>query len=440
MQLELKSILKNKFSILLLIASVLISVSNISLTEYDKNYSKAQFLENKTTYLNYKNSEKLFFQKATGKFSKDYVMAYEQFLSGLEKNGQLYYESASKNWRENLDYEILSNLYFTELVNASNKSYYELNKDKLTKYLRLNELDYNFDNFVKYVKKAGKEKEDSNRTKLLHIVISYYVDEMEENHSLLTVNRPSPFNYLNKTYSSNNYKNLLLVLLILYSFYQIIITRKNKSYDLSFLTNRSKKQTINRYLKTILYAVIILIIIPDLISFIYLGVKNGFDGFNTNMLVYENNFTALNGYDKKGDEEFFIGLTRLFPIALNEKGAMDIYPTSFIKIPLWQFLSLSFILDLLKILLFVSLGVFIALNIKNKILAYNIAFFVSIFAILSSYFNFLPENPLTFESGWNITLGSMKTSYLFCFVSLLLANIIVYFLGNAIFKRREIVG
>ncbi|MDO4595230.1 MAG: hypothetical protein Q4B52_07605, partial [Tissierellia bacterium] len=439
----LKSYLKERFIIALIIISAVLSILAIK-TVYNKRDDMAYY-----NYMERYNDmyTSLQSQAELGMVKKN-SMDYKAKLwhaQSMKKMAEYYKESGRKNWQKINDLEFMQILYLVEFgedVDVDN-SFYNKNKKDIEKYYNLEDEDIDFSKLRAYYLKNPAQKDETflERIPTWKLSLKYYLNSKKNNRDVLSVQNPSAYNYLFENYSESIYKNILIVFMILVGAFLVNNSKKTKSYDLLGEVS-SKKEIFYHYIKYAFLISMIIIFLTDLISFLYMGFKEGFFGFSSNMLIYKKGLYTPKTYDNIYEVATYLGLSKLMATdvlyATNNSFVFNTFnDLSMIKMPL--FLALSFLVETLKIFVFSTMGVVFALLLKNK--GYVISMLAVIFGIISNFLMSFQKsfNFFSYPTGWNVVLGYTHVSFLSCFIILIIFSLLFTLLGRRLFNRREVL-
>ncbi|MDD4079624.1 MAG: ABC transporter permease subunit [Eubacteriales bacterium] len=186
-----------------------------------------------------------------------------------------------------------------------------------------------------------------------------------------------------------------------------------------------------------------IVVIPQLLTFFILGIKSGFKGIDTPVLLTKN-FLSLtlsaNEIFELRDYPWFsgLGLSRYAVSWLSGRNLME----SMEFVPLWQFLLLAVIMLTLFTLFCSVLALLISVVCKNEILAQVVA--VGVFILGSSFNRIFPKlktSPLDLFTKADVVPileGSHCSTYLSSILALCIAIALLFALSALIFRRQDV--
>lgn len=186
-----------------------------------------------------------------------------------------------------------------------------------------------------------------------------------------------------------------------------------------------------------------IVAIPQLLTFILLGIKSGFKGIDTPVLLTKNFLTWSLSADEifeLRDYPWFseLGLSKYAVSWLSGRNLME----SMEFIPLWQFLLLAVVMLALFTLFCTVVALLISVVFKNEILAQVAA--VGVFILGSSFNRIFPKlktSPLDLFTKADvipILEGSHCSTYLSSIAALIIAIILLFALSALIFRRQDV--
>lgn len=187
----------------------------------------------------------------------------------------------------------------------------------------------------------------------------------------------------------------------------------------------------------------LIVAIPQFLTFILLGFKNGFKGLSTPVLLTKNFLTLSLSKDEIFELRDFpmfqgIGLSKYTISWLSGRNLLE----SMEFIPLWQFLLLAAVTLLLFALFSTVLALIISVIFKNEILAQVVA--VGVFVLGSTFNRIFPKLKTSaldlFTKAGVIPMleGSHCSTYLSSNIALLVAIILLFSLSVLIFRRQDV--
>ncbi|MDO5028569.1 MAG: hypothetical protein Q4E36_04810 [Bacillota bacterium] len=372
----------------------------------------------------------------------------------LERILDLMVDGYRKNEGEIRKLNIYLDLYYMSLHTDYNGGYKyatEVFKNEIEDYLDLKELP--FDLYA---------LEDLHQVSWSHINRAKSVEDIESIHSAYQVNKKdlerkffllknnlkevdetttSPWTYLANSYSYLTIKpKLFLPLFIILSTYTLIYARREKSLDLIKLRPGKRYKIYGHYVKIILSLSLIILVGPDLLAVLFMGIKNGFFGLANPIGIYRDGLKTLYPYENIGIVARIRGLGIVFGVGFYSWTGDAMEFLALENIEFYKFLLLASIPSILKVIFFVVLGVSIGLLIKNEVLGLLTSSIVSLFTILSAILALLKTsyNIFSLDSGWNITLGHTNFSWLGSVLGLSLGICLVVALSLLVLRNREL--
>ena len=461
MYLELKSFFSNKIIRLVLIISIILSFftvyyifENGDRSEGSINYLRQAIVNDKKYYDDVVTNIEMYTPTKYRYLKEEYIKSMDWEIETEERELDLYLDGYRKNEQELQKLSIYFNLYYMAIQTDYERGYEyptQVFKDEIENYLDLSELPFdlyaledlhnvgwsnvNYGIASEIDREEIHEGYEVNKKNLERDFFLYKNNLREVDETSL-----SPWTYLLYSYSFRLTKVQLFVpLLIMLSTYMLIYSRKEKSLDLIKLKADKKSKIYSHYLKIILSLSLIILLIPDLLAIIFMGIKNGFYGLKNPIGIYMEGLKSLYPYENIGVGSRIRGLGRIVATGYNSLGKpMDFQ--GLINIEFYKFLLLSFVPSFLKLVFFISLGVSIGLLIKNNTISLLVSSLITLFAILSNKSGYLrkPFNIFTLDSGWNITLGFTNFSWLGSVLGLSLGIIIVVAVSILILNKREL--
>lgn len=180
------------------------------------------------------------------------------------------------------------------------------------------------------------------------------------------------------------------------------------------------------------------IVLPQILSILILGIRHGFRGLNYPVLLDKNVLSSFTVFKDMGINIGFYdtGLSKI-PV-LADVSRLELYDF----IPLWQFFGLAAVQILLFILFCTALGLLISILVKNEVIAHLVA--AGIFVLGSAFGNIIPNLSTTawdlFSKADVVPLleGSLASTYLSSLLTLSIATILLFIVGAVIFKKQDI--
>lgn len=449
MLLQLKSIFSNKFTILLLVISFIISYKSI----YDINERI-----NRPNYDIYYTYEELYLD-----WSDEYNRAlrvlqnpdikeenYLKYINWLTERqsllSELYLESYKENSEKikklNFIYN-LSSINFTANPDLDQLLIEELYSDKISKYI--DSSLYNFDMAL-----LGNFEYDYLNYEQLYSEPIYqrYKYQMDRDIYLIENNieeidyfTESPWTYLGETYSKDSIKsNVFTSFIILFTSFIATNSRHEKTFDLNSCKLLSKKKIFMNYIILGLVSSLIIIFSSDILSVIYMGFRYGFNGLYNPIPIFIDSLKGFKTYTNTRElsSVLSIGLADFYQIP-----KVSFYPYYYFNmsnISLGLFIILSFVFELLKIVYYSTIGTCIGLLIKNsKVSTILSATLIIINALINSSIKLFDAFLLKLDSGWNHLLGWTNISWLSGVIYMILGNTILIVFSYYYFKRKDLV-
>lgn len=451
MKYELKSILKNKVFIFMLILSIGFSLYNAHYMDKAINESDNE------TYLYYLNlyqgglsQEKIFRQTIDShdKIQNNWLDA-ELWQSELYRDFGNYYKYRNLTSDERLEKRALMALFsFEKNATPSYKDFAsDQYKEEIEKYMDLSSYDFDFSLIKDYASSYRPTIIDYNNAIVEEerMVLERYFYLKENNLNEVDSETNSPWTYLYYSYSKHDITMFFLMnVLPIFIVYIIADSRSKKTLELNQLRPISKMKVFNHYLSIMLFISFIIIFLPNILMVIFQGLRYGFDGLKNPILVYKDGFKSFSTYKNLGyDLDVYgnntLGLSKLKTVYLNPDTNIPFPSFELENIEFYKFIFYAFIIELFKFNFLVLLGTSIGLNIKNKNFSIMI---ISILVGMSILFSYLPQtknifNPLSMNTGWEITLGGTGTSWLKSLVYLLLFTVILVIVSVSFYKKTD---
>jgi len=181
-------------------------------------------------------------------------------------------------------------------------------------------------------------------------------------------------------------------------------------------------------------------LLPQLLTFLILGLKHGFRGLSYPVLLDKYILSHLTPFP---DRTISIGfydvelskIPRMFDIA-----RLEFFDT----VPLWQFLGLAAVQVLLFIFFCTVLGLLISIVIKNEVIAHLAAAVIFVAGgAFGSIFSKLSNTPLDLFAKADVVPlleGSLASTYLSSLLALAIASILLFHAGASIFGKQDVVS
>ncbi len=461
MYLEIKSFFSNKIIRLILIASIILSVfmvynifENGDNSEGAINYLRQEIVTDKKYYDDKITSIEMYTPEKYRYLKDEYIKSKDWEIEAEERKLDLYLDGYRKNEQELRKLSIYSSLYYMAIQTDYERGYEyptQVFKDEIENYLDLSELPFDlyaledlhnvgWSNVNSFIKKE-KDREEAHagyeiNKKNLERDFFLYKNNLREvdDRSL------SPWTYLAYTYSFYSTKfELFVPLLIMLSTYMLIYSRKEKSLDLIKLKADKKLKIYSHYLKIVLSLSLIILLVPDILAILFMGIKNGFYGLKNPIGMYVEGLKSLHPYENIGIGANIRGLGLILGTGYSSLGHLIEF-LCLTNIEFYKFLLLSTVPSLLKLVFFISLGVSIGLLIKNNTISLLASSLITLFTILSNKSGYLrkPFNIFALDSGWNITLGFTNFSWLGSVLGLSLGIIVVVAVSLLVLNKKEL--
>lgn len=449
MLLQLKSVFKNKITIVLLTISMIISIFNIynihtriNFPNYDNYYYYLGYYTEWSDILNkYKNQTFNPDERQENYINylewqvKRYEVLMELYLDSYKENSEsirdidLIYNLSSMNFHSNpeLEQEFSNKLYPEEMEKYVN--YDLVNFD----FQLLGDFTYDYLNyeitFSDPIYKSFRYLAEWN--------FFLWENDLKE----INYYTESPWTYLGETYSKESIKSKFFIpITILFSTFILILSRKEKTLDLISVNKSSRFKIYLNYILKGLLVSLILVFLPDLISVIYMGIRFGFDGLFHPIPVYIETFSSFFTYPNAGQEGMRVGLADLYPLS-NVISSYPYFNFDLVNIDFWKFLILGMIMEVSKISLFSLIGITLGLLIKDIRKSIVISGILVIFSVISGILIELQSkwNIFSFNSGWNVALGWTKVSWLWAMILIYITIFIIIIINYIAFRKRDIV-
>ncbi|WP_054251628.1 hypothetical protein [Neofamilia massiliensis] len=461
MYLELKSFFSNKIIRLVLIISIILSIfmvynifENGDRSEGAINYLRQEIVTDKKYYDDKITSIEMYTPDKYRYLKDEYIKSKDWEIETQERRLDLYLDGYRKNEQELRKLSIYFNLYYMAIQTDYERGYEyptQVFKDEIENYLDLSELPFDlyaledlhnvsWSNVNSFIRKEIDREElhdgyEVNKKKLERDFFLYKNNLREVDNKSL-----SPWTYLAFTYSFKlNKVQLFVPLLIMLSTYMLIYSRKEKSLDLIKLKADKKSKIYTHYLKIILSLCLIILLVPDLLAILFMGIKNGFYGLKNPIGMYVEGLKSLYPYENISSGASIRGLGLIVGTGFNSLGHLIDF-LGLTNIEFYKFLLLSTVPSILKLVFFISLGVSIGLLIKNNTISLLVSSLITLFTVLSANLYGLktPYNIFSFDSGWNITLGHTNFSWLGSVLGLSIGIIIVVSVSLLVLNKKEL--
>jgi len=239
--------------------------------------------------------------------------------------------------------------------------------------------------------------------------------------------------------------NILGLLVLLMTVNLLHRDKKSGSIKTALQLPKSRSYYLLRKLALGYLSSLFVILIPHLLMFVGLGIKNGFRGLRFPVII-DNGFFNWSVaedhliYALENTPFYQFGLSQYqlpWNVYLSGLERLDI-------IALWQFLSLAFISLALFILFCSVLGILISIVVKNEVLAQGIA--VGVFALGTAFGSIFPRLN---TSSWDffakadiipLLEGSHYSTYLSSLVTISIATILLFGLSAIVFRKQDIIS
>ncbi len=460
MYLELKSFFSNKIIRLVLIASIILScfyvytvIENGDNVDNSINNTRREIVNNKKYYDDIVTSIEMYTPEKYRYLKDEYIKSLDWEIKADERYLDLLLDGYRKNEKGLRKLIIYFNLYYMAIQTDYERGYEyptQVFKDEIENYLDLSELPFDLYALedlhnVSWSNVNNKESEEDRES--LHRAYEENKKGVERKFFLYKNNLRevdetslSPWTYLAYIYSYTSTKTqIFLPLIILLASYLMIFCRKEKSLDLIKLKADKKSKIYSHYLKIILSLSLIILLVPDLLAILFMGIKNGFYGLKNPIGIYVEGLRFFNPYEHIFSGAGTRGLGLVYGIGYYPDGYVMAFP-GLSNIEFYKFLLLSIVPSILKLVFFISLGVSIGLLIKNTTISLLVSSLITLFTVLSASLNALktPYNIFSLDSGWNITLGHTNFSWLGSVLGLSLGIIVVLVVSLVVLNKKEL--
>lgn len=455
MLLQLKSVFKNKITIVLLTISMIISIfsiynihTRINTPNYDMYYDNLSYYIEWSDMLNkYKNQT-----FNPDERQENYINYLEWQVKRHEILMELYLDSYKENSELIKDYNFIFAL--TRMNVNSNPEFEqkitnELYPKEMEKYVNFDLVNFDFEllgDFT-YDYLFYDEGFSDSVYKVNKFFIEYVLYLWENDLKEINYFTESPWTYLGETYSKESIKSKFFIpITILFSAFILTLSRKEKTLDLISVNKSSKFRIYLNYLLKGFLVSLILVFLPDVVSVIYMGIRFGFEGLFHPIPVFLETFNSFQTYANSAIASGSVGLADLYPL----HDPLSAYPffnfkidlsNDLVNIEFWKFLVLGMIMEVSKIGLFSLIGVSLGLLIKDIRKSFVISGILVIFSVISGILIELQSkwNIFSFNSGWNVALGWTKVSWLWAMILIYITIFIIIIINYIAFRKRDIV-
>lgn len=429
MILEIKSILKNKISWIILF--ILLVTNMVALPDYMGNTYDVE--QNMSLFESQIETEQEIYSQIKMQYSaqrniSDEVRSYwENYLSYLDWSIQ----NAKDGWNLFNTYgnDVLTNKkLFAKYsqITLWDKLYHldTLKKDgdkEFLKQLSYDEPEVPFDKHKIYVigSQVSTNKKEDFREKSLSIQ-----EQLHENQS----SGKGVWAYLVNQLRMNSPFTFLCMPLCLIFCIVILLNEKNtKAMELSRFNNShfTRDLYVNLFL-----SFSILVLISFFLPLILLTINNGLSGWNDWVLVDSKHLLTFSTYNHSQDyitnnlSEYYLTWSGFTP--------------DLTYIEVWKTLGLSCILAILKMIFFTSLGVFCSFLSTRKWINYVSCVIFIVFNWISQTFGlFANSNPFSILSCFSVVSGCGYQSWFNGILALIVGTILMVVLNDWIIKRKD---
>lgn len=447
---QIKALFKNKITFLLLVLSF-----TLSFTAIYKIYQRVN-LPNEGVYLSYQDyyvqayknlayEEK--FLDLTDPYQENYLKYLKWTVDRRYKLGNFYLDSY-RDYKADIDAymnlylmaemnicmdrgvgaESLRERYGYSYLDLANKDLYDFDLDLLEEY-GMNYLNY-----------AENKSYAYPVYKSFVMGLDHRFDLKEKGYREVDFFTESPWTYLAEIYSKNSIKGkVFFPCLIIFSTYIVNLARQERTFNLLASKKGKRSFAFRNYVLLSFIMLLIVVFFSDLISILFMGIKNGFAGLKNPMYIYRDGLKSFSTYENIGASALSLGLSDLYPLPINSQEYY--YLSDLYQLELWKFLGLSLLMDILKLGFFAVLGASIGLIIKSPLLSIALSSFLAMVGIISGQVRgaWNSFNVFSINTGWNHVLGWPRFSWAWAILLLLISSCLVYFVAASVFKKRDLV-
>ncbi len=232
--------------------------------------------------------------------------------------------------------------------------------------------------------------------------------------------------------------NILGIVVLLLSVNMLHRDKSSGVIKVSLSAPLSRTRYLLRKLSLSFFASSSVIVLPQILSILILGIRQGFQGLRYPVLLDKNVLSSFTVFKDMVINIWFrdAGLSKI-PV-LADVSRLELYEF----IPLWQFFGLAAVQILLFILFCTALGLLISILVKNEVIAHIVA--AGIFVLGTSLGKIAPVLSTTawdlFSKADVVPLleGSHASTYLSSLLTLSIATILLFIVGAVIFKKQDI--
>lgn len=271
------------------------------------------------------------------------------------------------------------------------------------------------------------------------VISMYYLELANSNLKPAGPHSTSPWAFL-LNFLRGGFPHILGVIVFMATV-NILHRDKSSGAIKSYLSSpKSRTRYLLRKLSLGFWASSIVLLLPQLFTVLFLGLKHGFQGLNYPILLDRYILSNLNAFPDHliQPHSFEAGLSRIqFPFLISRLEYVDFAP-------LWQFLSLAAVQVLLFILFCTALALLISVLVKNEVIAHLVA--AGTFIVGSAFGNIVPKLSTTawdlFSKADVVPLleGSLASTYLSSLLTLSVAAILIFIVASVVFRRQDIVS
>lgn len=450
MKYELKSVLKNKASFVCLLVFLLINMFSMNFTDFENDVegniisSEQLITETQSSISQIDLIRRQSEDKITPTQNK-VLNNYEKYLNWKIENANEAIEHLKKegvkafdNYAETQKYDLWNQAFEMDCFAKTDKQLsYVVFKDELAK------LGYPKISFDPTLLNDMQEFFDRDYTDAYH---HSYVKLQNAFHDIETGNDKNiinivqgPWSYLCFQLRSGSIFSLMIIPIgLFYTLITIWQQKQSKSFELSYLNAKNKSRFLLSKVMQIGISYALIVIISLFIPMIILGLRYGFDGLDSYMLIDWNNFKSFN---TNLSTHYNGWITSMFSEYLISKD--DYMPLGMENISIYIPLILSFGLGAIKILFIVILGFLCSVSVKKSWISYGFGLFIVCVYMYSQQITLFPEfypmiNPFSIISSLTVIVGNGVQTSLNAILMLVVWIVILYSLTLVIFKRFDV--
>lgn len=315
--------------------------------------------------------------------------------------------------------------------------YFAKEMEKHSRILRLDELGFELSDLANspFIDKANHELADPNYFSGRDTAESCF--ERLDYPDWVGMYAGTPYNYWVRLFSMYSYPEILIgVVMVLLACFYGIACRSEESRRLQELRPESRNKVAWHYYKSILVAVMLLLLGLLLIPAVALGCKNGWEGLLTPIRVDPANFTGWQPYEHN-DTYMTYGISKVYSDF--QYAGYDVEATLYKmeKVALWKFLLCLMPMGILKMLFLTLAGFAVGYIGKRKGSTLLAGTAVAGFYIVSQFVKRgMKWNPFSVKSAWDVVAGGTNMTGLNAIV-VLTAGILLLAISIVLYNRKR---